>query len=319
VFTVQSVASNIGQTEEGRQFVSRLLVTSAIIVSLAVIIFAALTGVISSMVLDPIRRISEGIEKITAEDLSKRLEPVDTQDELRKLTGLINGMLENIETTFSRQENFIADASHELKTPISVIGGYANLLKRWGKSDEKILSEGIDAIVRESENMQRLIDQLLLLARVGEISMNETRFNVDETLRAITEGAQLVHTAHRIRYEGGGEIILDPDKSLLVKLVRILTDNAVKYTPVNGEITIRCRLKGDALKISVADTGIGISNEDLPLIYDRFFRCDRARGRESGGTGLGLAIARSIARALGGELAVSSELGKGTTFTFTLY
>ncbi|MCL2796641.1 MAG: HAMP domain-containing histidine kinase [Firmicutes bacterium] len=314
VFMVVSVSTYIEPEDR-----SYLIATSAIIVSLAIIIFTALTGVISSLVLDPIRRIGDGIEKITAEDLSKRLEPVDTQDELMKLTGLINGMLENIEATFTRQENFIADASHELKTPISVISGYANMLKRWGAKDEQILDEAIEAIARESENMQRLMDQLLILARVGELSMNVTRFDADEALREIADGYKLVHKTHRICYKGDEGVILETDKSLLIELVRILTDNAVKYTPENGEITMECRLKGDALKISIEDTGMGISPEDLPHIYDRFFRCDKARGREKGGTGLGLTIARSIADTLGGEIDVKSALGKGTKFTFTLY
>ena len=319
IFVVQSVAANIRGGTADQAYIAHLTATSAVIVALSVIIFSALSGVGASLVINPIRRITQGIDDITADDLSKRLDPVDTQDELMELTSRINGMLDNIEETFLRQDNFVADASHELKTPIAVITGYVNLLKRWGSKDESILNEGIDSIARESENMQRIVEQLLLLARIGEINVNVTRFDIDEVLRDMVDGYKLVKKTHYISYDGGEKILLDTDKNLLLELVRILTDNAVKYTPPEGSITISCRLQDNALKIEVSDTGIGISEEDLPLIYDRFFRCDRARGRETGGSGLGLTIAKSISDTLGGEIEVKSELGKGTAFIFTLY
>jgi signal transduction histidine kinase len=237
-----------------------------------------------------------------------------------ELTNRINGMLDHIEETFKRQENFVADASHELKTPISVIAGYINMLKRWGAKDESILAEGIDAISRESENMRRMVEQLLLLARIGKINMHVTRFDADEALRDTVEGYRLSNEKHHtIVYETVGEVLVDTDKSLLVELVRILVNNAVKYTPEGGTVTVSVWIDANALKISVADTGVGIPAEDLPQLYDRFFRCDKVRGRESGGTGLGLTIAKSIADTLGGKIEVVSELGKGTTFTVTLY
>lgn len=320
VVLVRSVAGVVPQDAEGKIFMSRLVATTAIVVSLAVITFTALTGVISSWVLNPIRMITKGIDDITAEDLSKRLAPVDTQDELTELTNRINGMLDHIEETFRRQENFVSDASHELKTPISVITGYVNMLKRWGTKDESVLAEGIDAICRESENMRRIVEQLLLLARLGKINMNISRFDADEVLRDTVESYRLAgEKRHTITYTDGGDILLETDRNLLVELVRILVNNAVKYTPEGGTVSVVSRLEDNALKIEVADSGIGISAQDLPHIYDRFYRCDKARGRESGGTGLGLTIAKSIADTLGGEIAVESEVGKGTKFTVTLY
>ncbi len=320
VYFVRSAAAVAAQTPNGSEYMSSLVATTAIVVSLAVIVFAALTGVVSSWVLNPIRKITRGIDEIRAEDLSRRLEPVDTQDELTELTNRINGMLDHIEETFKRQENFVADASHELKTPISVITGYANMLKRWGAKDESILAEGIDAICRESENMRRMVEQLLLLARIGKINTHVTRFDADAVLCETVEGYRRSNEKQQvITYKGEGEIVVDTDRNLLVELVRILVNNAVKYTPEGGSVTVSVWAEESALKISVADTGRGISAEDLPQLYDRFFRCDRSRGRESGGTGLGLTIAKSIADTLGGEIGVESELGEGTVFTVTIY
>jgi len=316
IFIVYSVANHLAG--DSAEYMSRLISTSAIIVSASIITFTALTGVISSLILNPIRRITKGIDDITAEDLSKRLEAVDTQDELMELTNRINGMLDNIEETFRRQENFVADASHELKTPLAVISGYVNLLKRWGAKDENILGEAIEAIHREAENMRRMVEQLLLLARIGAISMNVTSFCADEVLRETVEGYVLTEGRH-IEYEGGERATLETDKNLLIELVRILINNALKYSPVESTVQVKSVLQDETFTISVTDNGAGISEADIPHIFDRFYRCDKVRGRESGGTGLGLTIAKSIVETLGGKIEVNSVLGEGSVFTVQLH
>jgi len=304
-------------TPEG--FFSRFLVISVLVVSLSIVAFTVLVGVLSSFMVRPIRKITKEIDTITAEDLSARIEAVDSQDELTELTNRINDMLSKIEETFVRQENFVADASHELKTPITVIAGYVNLLKRWGSKDKVILEEGIEALGRESNNMQRIVEQLLLLAKIGKINLSVTKFCADSVLAEVVESYRLIEHGRIVEYHGLGEkLILSADKNLLVELVRILTDNAIKYTQKDGRIVVSSRLaeEGSIFEIRVEDNGIGIAEEDLPKIYDRFFRCDKARGRESGSSGLGLTIAKSIVETLGGEIVVASKLGKGSAFTF---
>jgi signal transduction histidine kinase len=228
-------------------------------------------------------------------------------------------MLDNIEESFLRQQNFVSDASHELKTPIAVIQGYSNLLKRWGTEDKAVLSEGIDSICRESDNMRRIVEQLLLLARIGKMNMTVTQFDVCEELAALTDDYKLMDATHTFKYEGEKKIIFSTDINLLKETVRTLIDNAVKYTPAGGTIIVSCKLSDDnEAIISIQDNGIGIAKSDLPLIFDRFFRCDKVRGRESGSSGLGLTIAKSIVEMLGGKITVKSELGKGSMFTITL-
>jgi len=319
IFIIASVNQNVG-SDASDGFISSLIISGAIIISVAIILFSVLTGVVASLMLQPIRKITNDIDAITAEDLTKRLSPADTQDEFLKLTNRINWLLDDIETTFNRQDNFIADASHELKTPIAVVAGYSNLLKRWGSQDEEILKEGINAIHRESENMTRLIEKLLLLAKIGKMHTNLSKFDIRKVLNEVIDGYKLLHTTHEINFIAPKEIILFTDKNLLIELVRTLCDNAIRYTKKGGIITISCVMSDDsAFRVSVSDTGMGISEADQVLIFDRFYRCDKARGRENGGTGLGLTIARSIADALGGTLQVQSELDKGSIFTFTLY
>jgi len=295
---------------------SNLVLHTILIVAASILVFTFLTYLLTSIILQPIRNITKNIDTITSDDLSKRLEHVDSQIEFIKLTSRINGLLDDIETTFKRQENFIADASHELKTPISVIAGYANMLSRWGSKKAEILNEGIVAIARESENMHRMAEKLLLLAKIGKMNFTISNICVDMILLQMLEDYKVVNNTHYISYCGGGNLHLNTDLSLFVELIRSLIDNAIRYTPRGGMIEIRSFANQmGGITISVSDTGIGIAKDDLPRIFDRFFRCDRARGRESGGTGLGLTIAKSIIETLEGKIDVSSEVDRGTVFS----
>ncbi len=306
-----------GLTDE---YMNRLIITSVVLV----IVFIALGSVIGSLssqyMINPVRKITKRIEEISEENLSARLDPVDSQDELRELTVRINKMLDSLEQAFERQENFVSDASHELKTPLSVIAGYANLLRRWGKDDPKILEESVDAISRESENMKRIVDQLLWLAKLGNFSLNNSEFNLYEAVDDIVDGYKLTNIKHSITLTGDASITLYTDKNLITEAVRTLVDNAIKYTPpALGEIHINIERKTDCVELTIADNGIGISAADIDHVFERFYRCDKVRGRESGSSGLGLTICKSIIEMMGGKISVESELGKGSTFKITLY
>ncbi len=318
-FYVSSMRQRLPDTAQAAAYIKQLTVTSVILDIVFCVVFMALVAVVSTLMLNPIRKMSDKIDDITSENLSERLEEIDTQDEIRELTDRINEMLDNLEGSFTRQAHFVSDASHELKTPIAVIQGYSNLLKRWGAKDPAILEEGIEAISRESDNMKRIVEQLLLLAKLGKFSMNSTRFNLCEVLDDMVDGYRVVNTTHKITFNGDAEITVDTDKNMLLESVRTLVDNAIKYTPAGGEIRVSSFLEGEKAVIRVTDTGIGISAEDLPKVFDRFYRCDKARGRESGSSGLGLTIAKSIVEMMGGKIFVESEVGKGSTFTIELY
>ncbi len=320
-FTVFYIVSLVRNSSGAMSdYMRGLSIASAVLVVVISALFAAIVWVTGQFMLKPIRSITDKIDDVTGDNLSARLNQVDSQDELMELTNRINGMLDNLEQSFLRQQNFVADASHELKTPISVIRGYANMLRRWGKDDPKILDEGIAAIARESDNMQRIVEQLLLLARLGNFNLNVTRFNLVEVVSELAESYKMVDADHSITCKCGKDAItVETDKNLLTECLRAITDNAIKYTPKGGIISIGCEMEGDYARITVADTGIGISEEDLPHIFERFYRCDKARGRENGSSGLGLSIAKSIVETMGGEITVKSDVGLGTTFTVKLF
>lgn len=305
--------------EGAKKYLFRLKWTSAILVVVFVALGAALGNIASHYMMEPLRRMIKQIDEIGSEDLSKRLSVVDSQDELTELTKQINEMLDEIEDTFERQSNFISDASHELKTPISVIQGYANMLKRWGKTDPALLDESIDTLLSEAENMKRIVQQLLLLAKIGNLTMEKTKFDMVEVLREVVEQYSLTDHGKTLEFVGSEEIFVETDKNMLIESVRSLVDNAIKYTGDGGRITVECKRDDEGAQITVSDNGIGIAPEHLPHIFERFYRCDKTRSRANGSSGLGLTITKSIVEMMGGKISVQSRLKEGSTFTIQLY
>lgn len=316
--SISKLVDNGGQLSAA--YMHRLVVTSSVLVAVFIVLGAVLGGFSSQYMIDPVRKITRRIKEISDENISARLDVVDSQDELMELTNQINAMLDSIQQAFERQENFVSDASHELKTPLSVIAGYANLLRRWGKDDPKILDESVEAIARESENMKRIVDQLLWLAKLGNFTLNNSVFNLYETVEDVVDGYKMVNTKHDVSLTGDASVTLNADKNLLTEAVRTLVDNAIKYTPPQaGVIKLNIEKVDGHVELSVADNGIGISKDDQAHIFERFYRCDKVRGRESGSSGLGLTICKSIVEMMGGKITVESELGRGSTFKILLY
>ncbi len=319
-FIVVSVKNALVSGEITSDYIDRLTVTSVVLVLVFILLGAVLGGLSSQYMIDPVRKITQRVREISDENISARLDPVDSQDELMELTEQINAMLDSLQQAFERQENFVSDASHELKTPLSVIAGYANLLRRWGKDDPKILDEAVEAISRESVNMKRIVEQLLWLAKLGNFALNNTTFNLYETVSDIVDGYKTAGIKHEITLTGDPSVTLETDKNLMTEAVRTLVDNAIKYTPpATGVIDVNIQSFNDRVELSIADNGVGISDDDVQHIFERFFRCDKARGRESGSSGLGLTICKSIVDMMGGTISVESSLGKGSTFKITLY
>lgn len=321
IFVISSISNQLsGDTIDTDRYLATLKLTSAILVVLFIIIGAVVGGIASQTMLNPVRRMIDTIDSIDGNNLSRRLDAGESKDELADLTDRINGMLDDIELTFDRQSNFVSDASHELKTPLSVIQGYANLLRRWGKDDPEILNEGIENIAREADNMKRIVEQLLLLAKLGNFSMAKMRFDLSQAVGEVVDSYLVTDIRHKLTFEGDEGITVEADKNMLVESIRTLIDNAVKYTPPeNGVICVSCKRVDAHAEITVADNGIGISEADLPRIFDRFYRCDKVRGREKGSSGLGLTIAKNIIEIMGGAIEVQSKVGVGTTFVIKLY
>lgn len=317
VFVCVNVAHAVRSNTPDRLLLT-IVIASIVIVLIFVAMFAAFSLLTGRSMLLPVRKMMNRLDEITAEDLSARLDPVDTQDELMELTDRINSMLDGLEESFVRQSNFVSDASHELRTPISVIQGYSDLLSRWGKDDPAILNEAIDAIRSEAANMKSIVEQLLYLAKLGSFRMQLREFDLAEVVRDIVEAYEMTNVDKTIVAHISSTIPVVADRSLSVELIRIITDNAIKYTPPGGKVDISAKSDGrGGAVVVVSDDGIGIAPEELPHIFDRFYRCDKARGRETGSTGLGLAIAKSIVEMMGGGISAKSALGKGSEFTIT--
>lgn len=275
---------------------------------------------LNNKVLRPIQDMTQAAAALSASNLSDRINIAGTKNELKDLASVINGMLDRIELSYNSQKQFVSDASHELRTPIAVIQGYANMLGRWGKTDKAVLDEGITAISQETASMKELVERLLFLARHDKktLMLEMEDFDPAEVVSAVHRDAKLLSPAHDFELAELEPATIRGDKSMLKQLLRILADNATKYTPPGGRITLSQRNDGTHAILSVTDTGNGISAEELPRIFDRFYRSDEARKSQASGHGLGLSIARIIVVAHGGRMKVRSKLGSGTTFSVLL-
>jgi signal transduction histidine kinase len=264
-----------------------------------------------------IKHLAGAINTINAQQLNKELTIETSQEELKDLAYAINGLLYRINRAYRSQVRFVSDASHELRTPISVIQGYANLLDRWGKHDEKTMQEAIDAIKSETENMKSLVEQLLFLARGDNetIHMVKTVFDSGKVVEEIVRETRLIDPAHTFAIEVDGPAYIEADQQLIKQALRILVDNSIKYTPSGGEIRLKVKKEEGKVKIQVQDSGIGIAPEDVARIFDRFYRSDESRARKTGGSGLGLAIAKWIVDHHGGDYEVMSRVDIGTRIT----
>jgi len=272
---------------------------------------------------DEMKRLKElagTISNIDATKLDKRL-PVDgIQNELKDLASAINSMLNRIDEAYRSQVRFVSDASHELRTPISVIQGYVRLLDRWGKHDEATMQEAIDAIKSEAESMKDLIEQLLFLARGDNetLQLDLETFNSSEMVEEILKEMQMIDSLHTFRVKAVLPANIKADRQLMKQAVRILVDNSIKYTPDKGEIVVSVILENGSVRITVQDNGIGIDSDNLPYIFDRFYRSDESRARKTGGSGLGLAIMKWIIDRHGGSIEVISRKDIGTRTTIIL-
>lgn len=274
----------------------------------------------SRRLLAPIKTMTNAVREISLNQLDRRLEVRGSKTELKDLAQTFNDMMDRIQKSVQQQNRFVSDASHELRTPISVIQGYTNLLARWGKDDRKVLEESISALQSEAESMNRLIENLLFLARddSGTLEVTREQFNIKEIIDEILYETSLLETDHKILSEKREDLIVSADRKLIKEAVRILVDNSIKYTPSGGAIKLNCYMKNRQAIISVEDNGMGISKEDLPNIFTRFYRADESRAKENGGTGLGLAIAKLIIDSHQGRIRVWSEPGEGTIFRIQL-
>lgn len=277
---------------------------------------------LSRRALAPVDMLTQAARHISGANLSSRLKRLNTGDELQRLADTLNDMLARIETSFLQVSRFTADASHELRTPISLIRTEAEIALRQSRSDNEY-QEALSHILHEAERTTVLIEELLALARAdaGRESLDMQRLNLGETVRQTTRNWIQVMERRQLQFTQkivSESLFVAGDKTAVSRLLNILLDNAVKYTPTAGNIELTVEKKNDNASITVRDSGIGINDEDRVRIFERFYRADKARSRELGGAGLGLAIAKWIVEQHRGSITVRSATGLGSTFVVEL-
>jgi heavy metal sensor kinase len=277
---------------------------------------------LSRRALSPVDALVRTARDIGGANLNSRLQKLETGDELQRLSDTLNEMLGRIETAFLRITEFTADASHELRTPVSLIRTEAELALRRSRGEAEY-KEALRHILLESERTTALIEQLLSVARAdsGRETLHMQPVDLRQTLRSVVDGWQQVATLRSLQFSASidtHDSVVMGDEAALRRVADILLDNAFKYTPSPGSVKLTLEQKGENAIIAVQDSGAGIAEEDQPKIFERFYRVDKARSREQGGAGLGLAIAQWIVSQHHGSIAVESRPGQGATFRVEL-
>jgi len=308
-----------------QDLLSAVVIASMLISFMIFMLSLSFASGMSKKQLKPIYAMTDQVRDISTSRLSARLDVRGTKDELKDLAATFNKLMDEIEASYENQRRFVSDASHELRTPIAVIKGYADMLSRWGASDQSVLEEGIDAIKDEAQGMQSLVESLLFIARSDRntLNMEKADFDISELVDEIIKETRLIDSDHKVEGDVQHGCTLYGNHEKIKQAIRVFIDNSIRYTPAGGRISIKLKATGKDAVISVRDSGIGIDSEDLPRIFERFYRADKSRTRldeaqKSAGSGLGLAIAKIIIDAHGGSIHVQSKQGEGTEFTIIL-
>jgi len=270
--------------------------------------------------LGPIDGISSAAVKISAGDLSQRINVAETESELGRLAAVLNSTFARLETAFTQQQQFTADAAHELRTPVSVILTQTQTaLSRDRYAAE--YRETVEACERSAQRMRRLIESLLELARLdaGQETMKRLRFNLAETVNECADQLKPIASQHNVKIlKELAPVEITGDAERLAQVITNLLVNAIQYNRPDGEVRVKLEAQPGLAVLTVSDTGPGISAEDRPHVFERFYRGDKSRTASNGNAGLGLAISKAIVEAHGGTISGSSQPGTGTTFTVIL-
>ncbi len=294
------------------------VLSRALLISLGAAIASLIVlAVLTSSLFKPLEDIASVARQITrADDLSRRVPHSSRTDEIGDLARAFNQTLERLDRLFRSQQRFLADVSHELRTPLTSVRGNLDLMRRFGRYDE----ESMEVIQDEMERMSRLLGDLLLLARAdtGGLPLRHEPVELDNILIEVYRQVSRIEKPVTVELTAVDQARIMGDEDRLKQLLLNLVDNGIKYTQPGGIVRLSLAQENGWAHLVVSDTGIGIPPEDLPHIFDRFYRVDKARNRSQGGSGLGLAIAKWIVQAHGGSVKVDSVVGEGTTFRITL-
>jgi heavy metal sensor kinase len=296
---------------------AQVLIMLAVGLPVAVAVAVAGGFILVRRALEPVERMALKAEEITQHNLSERLPVVRSGDELERLSVSLNHMISRLEDALRGSKQFVADASHELRTPLTVMRGELESLAQ-DKQLARETREALGSVLEEVGRLAEIVESLFALSRLdaGEAGGEWQRFDLAELAATTAEQMSLLATDKNIRVDCDSTpgVTVRGDRARLKQVIVNLLDNAIKYTPNGGHVTLRVRREGAHALLDVTDDGIGIPAEALPHVFKRFYRVDGSRSREQGGAGLGLSIVRSICTAHGAEVEVLSTPGRGSTF-----
>lgn len=294
-----------------------------LVIALPVVIAVAAAGGywIMRRALQPLDEIAGGAERITSRNLNERLPAAHSGDEIERLSLALNRMIARLDESFQYIRRFTADASHELRTPLTVLRGELEAMAQHPRLDDE-MRETVGSSLEETERLTKIVESLLAISRLdaGEARMEQARFDLAELTAATVEQMRLLAEDRSIalRCETDGEVAIEGDPARIKQVIVNLVDNAIKYTPDDGEVMVSVRTENGRAVLLVEDNGVGIPTEAQPHVFERFYRADKARSRHMGGAGLGLAIVKSIVAAHSGHVDVESDEGRGSRFRVSL-
>ena len=274
--------------------------------------------VVAGRVLRPVVRITRAAQRIQATNLSERIGLDDPQDELKTLADTFDAMLDRLDTSFTAQRQFVADASHELRNPLAVIRTNSDVALQESVPEE--VRVRLEAVRRASERMRRLVDDLLALARLELAAGPRAEVDLAAVVDEVRGELDALARAHGLELQAraDGDLRVVADRDAVKRALANLLDNAFRHSPDGTPVRVAAERRNGWAVLSVEDGGPGLSAEEQQRVFERFWRSDASRSRESGGAGLGLAIVRRIAESHGGEVGVTSEPGAGATFELRL-
>lgn len=267
----------------------------------------------------PLERLADTSRRVAAGDLTARTGLPTGRSELLSVAAAFDNMVDRLQTAFREQRRFLADASHELKTPLTAIGGMAELLRSGAGDAPAERERALRTVEREVDRMSRLVHDLLALSRADQRPPLEREpVDLSHLAAGLVDEAALLSPHLSFQVSNGSPVWTTGDGEYLARALRNLLDNARKHTPAGGSVHVTCAVENDSALVSVADTGPGIAAHHLPHVFERFYRADPSRSRRTGGSGLGLSIVRSIVEWHGGAVSIHSAEGRGTTVTVRL-
>lgn len=293
----------------------RTMVLIALIIGFLSILFTSIVSYFfSTQMVKPIRSIANQLKRIEGEGVSERLSLSTDTEETDYMVTSFNNMMDSLEESFNQQKQFVEDASHELRTPLQIIQGHLKLINRWGKNDPKILEESLNISIDELNRINKLVEELLLLTKNNPRQLEETEtVNIIDEINSRVDSMKKIHPDYHFAVEHSGDYIpLQINNHHLEQLLLIFLDNAVKYDTEYKYIITKTKKYNEYFDIIIMDHGIGIPEEDIENVFNRFYRVDKSRSRQQGGNGLGLSIGKKLIENYKGKVWFESEEGNFT-------